>query len=975
MTEVRNAKANELNAQAELLKAKAGAETILANAQAGLLNAQAKVEEAKAKKLAAETQLLEVEADLRAVEVELQKVQVEAAKVELEKKKVELQALQKQLEVTIAECDLQLAEIAGELEALEMQLQIEKVEQQLALLEAEDALADYLDGKDAEEQEDFQAAIAMYFHLQEAILEAQIQINEWEIQIAQLEAAEDANYDQLIEDYQEATNELARIQVLIDKANEYLEYEGDDLLDELAYVNAALIDANNDLADSLAAYQSVYKEWQNLRRDFRGHTEAAAPYFLKYRYSEFLFSGTAYDEEMNDYDVFDALQNIGAYWSDELVDEENDDWAYQLGYDNEDGEFVPFFTEEYENGPFAYYFPEDEQDEQELDEKGINYTPALGTWRYHYVPAEFDVEAVSAFIDAKLAEALEDIEAQKEAADALAEETAEEIQDQLDALEPLITEREAYMEAVAPKFEAAEEAYEEAGIAEAATALVEQLAQIAVNIASIDDHEVEEALAIYQDAINATTAAYEAYYGNGEIDGAYTDSLNAAAELEALQTGFIAYYGGTDKKDAEYKRDNAIAIATSDVTAANKAVSDLKAAYDAAKKAYEAADKKVKDAEAAVAGKLDVLHAAEIADNTASTEATQKALADAQTAYDNAVTALNTAKDELAVAKVKYDGQGNGSDEAPYIAAQNNATAAQGVLDDLNEDKEEWADAIAEAEEAYEEAKLAAEEAWAAMDAAEAAEDAAYEAFDAAYDALAAEEKADYAEAWDAYQAAQDEVVAAQNTLDSLYNIYHHYPVYLADLDEEDETSLASQYAALAEQLETLPAAYDGVNEEPYADFIADLEEEAAEFEEDAEALKAIIAKYEEQYRPAYVEGIEAFNEIDPLKVEAYFAYLTAQAYVDMLNEYKDMLVNVTFYDEEGNLVSVEDYIANLEAQYKLIEDAINAEIEAYMYDYDNIYEINRLELKIEQLEACIEIWTAELEKWEAVVNEYMSGE
>lgn len=950
VTQVRNAKANELNAQADLLKAQANAQTVLAAAEAKLKEAQAELEKANAKKVAAEAQLLEVEAELRSVEVELARVNVDQAKVELEMRKVELDRLRKELEVAIAEANNDLARIAQELVAIQASMEVDAINQQLALLQAEDALNAYLEGLDEAEQEAFEQAVYMYFRIQRAILEAQIQINEDEIEIAKLEAQEEASYDQLIEDYNKANIELARLDAVLAKAQEYLEYTEDELEDARTEVRILLIDAQNAYLAAETAlaehYYTVYQPASNAVTD---------TYYYEYQRRDYDFAG-----------VFNYLEGLGADWEYMEVDEDGD-WGYQWGYYDEEGEWVVLHNEQYTHYEFVAYQP-DQATLDEYDEKGIFWPDdALYEWGYVRVPAQTNVEAVNAFIDEKVANVKEAAEEAKAEAKELADETAENWQYWVDYTEATIAKTQEYVDGLKETFDAADKAVEDA-VAD----LEEKLnawydAMDAVDIAEIDNAEWQLAKAEYEKACNETIEAWS------DLNDAQLETEGAEIALAEEEGKFIAWYGGADMEEAKFNRDMAIATATNDVKVKKAAVTDaIVKAYTDAQAATVKAKDDVKTAEATLKDKQAALRAAQVAlagDPTNETlikaEAdAQKAVTDAETDLTTKQAAVVTAEGNEATAKANYDAVND-----PY-------EAAVAALEELQGKADEFAEAIAAAEDDLKVAQAAEELAQAAYDAAEEAEEAASDAFDEATEALAADEKAALVEADEAKDEAFDAYWEAKQTVWDLEYIYDHYRSDVAALCEEEgnEGWLIENLAYYSEGLATLAADYDGDGlAEPYEEYIASIDDFVAEFEADAEEVKATVKQFDEQYRPAYVEAIEAFNAADATYNELEFAAWDAEAVVDYYMEIYEMLGACVFADEEGNIVSVEEYIAEIQAQIDEIVDAFNAEYEAYMYGYDNIYAINRLELEIEQLQTVIEILTAQLEKYEAIINEHMA--
>lgn len=108
VTDIRDAKTEELKSQAALNNAAAEATKIMANAEAALKNAQAEVEKATAKQIEAQTALLEVEAELAAVKVELKEAELEAKVAELEALKAEYEQRITEAQAAIAKAEAQL---------------------------------------------------------------------------------------------------------------------------------------------------------------------------------------------------------------------------------------------------------------------------------------------------------------------------------------------------------------------------------------------------------------------------------------------------------------------------------------------------------------------------------------------------------------------------------------------------------------------------------------------------------------------------------------------------------------------------------------------------------------------------------------------------------------------------------------------------------------------------------------------------
>ena len=247
-------------------------------------------------------------------------------------------------------------------------------------------------------------------------------------------------------------------------------------------------------------------------------------------------------------------------------------------------------------------------------------------------------------------------------------------------------------------------------------------------------------------------------------------------------------------------------------------------------------------------------------------------------------------------------------------------------------------------------------------------------------EALASEEYEAYMDAVDACDEAEEAWDNAVATVDSLENIYRHYRVDAAALDEEvDEDTeeikgvLVRWRATLAARIEDKIADYDlDGEEEAYADYIAELDADYALNEAMAAAYEEALTQYEVEFRPAFAAAIEEYNalyeEYADRQIEAYY-----EVVVETLEAMKDMLVS-TFVNEEGVEVGVQEYINGLEAQLEALTEVINDKIDNWMTDYQYIDANARLELENEKLEAWIELWEAQLAELEEILSEFFEG-
>jgi len=1054
VTEVRNAKANELNAQAELLKAQATAETVMANAQAELLKAQAEVEKAKATKIKAEADLIQVQADIAAIQVEMEKVNVSIRKKELEMKELELQGQAKLLELLIAQCDAALAEIAAELDALQKELEIAEIEHALNLAttqqEYEQFLAEQAEALSEAEYDKYVEAVTMYFWLQTAINEAQIQITQNELTIEQLNAAEDAAYEQVLDDYMDALAQISILQAYVEKAQQYVNFDEDELKEEVARVDTLLFDAYNDYAAAVKAYGDAEEELDKLYATFNpvvlvdpDYSEFE-PRVAYYRYAEYANNGYIYDEDNYPYPGYewaDFFTKAGAVAGYLPVTPANEDSEYtnQWGTYDEDGKWVPIFYGQYDAGKWAAMAP-DEETIESWRENGVYGLPVGVHFKSNIVPAHTELKAFNDFVAAYEKDLKDEFEADTAAAIATAANVKAFFKGQKDQVDSWIAEYKKYVDVVEPKFKAAEEKVASTG--EAFGKAFGELfsAGMEVQVASIDNHTVEEAYAVmtaegadYDAQVEAFYAGYNFVEGRpmwpdefeGEPEyGAYADSIMKAGILNYTEHAYVSYYATyvseyavypdsynpydadpkvidfdpTDPearaaafKIAEDHYKDELNMRQGKLNEANNALEALKTDYGTAKTATETAqsqyDAAVADFKAAKE-KYWTAYAVWVANPT---EATETAKNTAKTDMDTAEGNVGTKYTALENAQKAYTGTGAGTEadsiEEKYNTAKADVEYWQAIYNQWKYIKEGnpeadpespeylgWDGRLKDAGDNNAEAAAACVLDRAAMDAAQDELDKAIEDFKAAVDALAATEKTAFATALTNFTEASNAWQDAQTSLDSLTAIYTNYPTYSQLLDEENEYSLVNMSKNLAQLMEDCPALYNGEDVENLDIYLLEREAEYDLDVEEAEWVKATINTYEQNYSAAYEEAVEAYNKQAEVVAKAYVDKWLANFYLESLKQEKEGLVTINYcLDEDGNPIDVLDYIAGLQAQIDVINDALDAEIEAYQYDYDNIFAIQRLELENSQLEDCIDLWEIELDKYIEIIQAWIS--
>ena len=266
VTQVRNAKANELESIATLNKANAEATLILANADAKikeaqviLIQADAEYRRAEAKVKEAEVAIKEAEAAKLLAEAELKKVEADLMSVEIDIKKVELQQRQEELKALIAEYEARIAQAQADIAAaqaakayyegqkqyVEAMLESALVEAQAALLnakvdliEAQKAYEDALKGVEAAAAEEaYEEVVA----LREAVEEASAAYHQAARELLVLQ-----------EEYIRAQNEIAKTEAGIQTAKE---------------LKAAEIEANNKWIARYEKVLAAIEDYQEMTPD------------------------------------------------------------------------------------------------------------------------------------------------------------------------------------------------------------------------------------------------------------------------------------------------------------------------------------------------------------------------------------------------------------------------------------------------------------------------------------------------------------------------------------------------------------------------------------------------------------------------------------------------------------------------------------------------------------------------------------
>ena len=173
VTDVRNAKAEQMKARADMNNAEAEALNVLAAAEAQLMNAKAAAAKANAAKANAEAATINKKAELVALQKEAAELENEAAKIENQKAQAALEAALSDLEVAKKKAEQQLDSIAGQLEADKLKWEAELAAAKEALSVAEQALITTQDQVDATEKGKLLALAGAYSLAVKNLIDAQ----------------------------------------------------------------------------------------------------------------------------------------------------------------------------------------------------------------------------------------------------------------------------------------------------------------------------------------------------------------------------------------------------------------------------------------------------------------------------------------------------------------------------------------------------------------------------------------------------------------------------------------------------------------------------------------------------------------------------------------------------------------------------------------------------------------------------------
>lgn len=274
VTDVRDAKTEELKSIAAMESAQAAATRALAAAEAALKAAEAEAQNALAAKAAAEAELEIAKAELIELQKAAAEIQNEADRLANQKAQAELEAKLAALEVIKAENEAKLAEIAALAEKQAVENEKALIEAQIALNKAQETLEQAMADADEAEKQRLQDAADAYKNAVYALINQQQWLVSLKSELVGLETgmvdakataekdiadkqSQIALNNLQIETYKQYTNYIEDMDALREELNA-LALENNKLFDE--YNSLCGIRWNTEIGDAQAEYDAVYND-------------------------------------------------------------------------------------------------------------------------------------------------------------------------------------------------------------------------------------------------------------------------------------------------------------------------------------------------------------------------------------------------------------------------------------------------------------------------------------------------------------------------------------------------------------------------------------------------------------------------------------------------------------------------------------------------------------------------------------------
>ncbi len=355
VTDVRDAKTEELKSIAAMESAQAAAKRTIAAAEAALKAAEAEAQTALAAKAAAEAELEVAKAELIELQKAAAEIQNEAERLANQQAQAELEAQLAALAVTKAENEAKLAEIAALVEQQAIENEKALIEAQTALNEAQDALNQAMADADETEKQRLQDAADAYKNAVYNLIDQQQTLVQLKSELVGLETGmvdAKAAADKGIADKQ---NQIALNNVQIETYKQYTNYIDD--MDAARAELELLANENNKLYDDYYALLNAYNEVEldDTSAELNAVYDADFCHFLEdgsvattneegekvyeqpdwtiYKYLKFYTLSHSTIQSKFEYEV-EGIKNQFTLWaSDSLYVDYNNSWGY--GYSND----------------------------------------------------------------------------------------------------------------------------------------------------------------------------------------------------------------------------------------------------------------------------------------------------------------------------------------------------------------------------------------------------------------------------------------------------------------------------------------------------------------------------------------------------------------------------------------------------------------------------------------------------------------
>ncbi len=940
VTDVRNARADEIKSQAELNRANAQAAVTLAKAQETIAAAQAKLLEAQAAIAEAEAAKISVEAELAAVEVEIAKVKLEEERVKLQAKKAELEALKAKYEAEIAQAEAQKQEAINRLARAAYQAELDELAHQKALIDAEAEMFKAIASLEDAQRKRIARLFIAYSNATKEVYTNQAELLKKEVELARIQAHLESGLDYTYNQIVEKQEQITMLQRTLSSLEAIAEAAYEDLYEVIEKIYPSYVAAASAMEEAQLLYVNAWNFWQNRFEDPTSELYIQPEFtynwdpvvdgdgkvlFFQKDFQSFMFSALG-DDLVFEFDIASGAKI----------------WGYYDG----NGDFVPLWKDEAKIYGDRYYYPEME---------GV--VPVAGDWfqDFQWSPAIIFYNNFNSWFESynKTIQQWKDDYDEEYYEIPDTEEEIAEMEDWIASMREYVAKADVELIPAKTEMEEASKANNEAY--EVYWAAYQEVNNYKPSTTSIEWVNYMKAYSIYNEAL----------YNDGDVDW----------DIENYEKTVVPYYRAnlTTAKANQFEADKAVLDQKAVVAEKEEAVTE------AIVTAYTDAVTAVATAKAAVGTKfteyqtaLDDAYAKDLiykadpnnADKKKAAEDAEKAAEDALKAYNEAVEAVAVKEGELTTAKEAYD------------AVKNPYDAAVATLEELEQTAAAKAAAVATAEESLQkaEAYLAEYEAQKLLTVeAVALAKANMEEAKAAYDALGTQDDPVFQELVEAYNAAYAiyreksnaywEARRVYYTILASYNGYDYwnwdyeddapytYNYYVWNLDENNEYTDAYALIRMKEDLFVKKQNY--ASQQEWIDNIFSYVTDA----------QAEIEHYQTVAQPVYEEWLANRTSAEMSVDDAY------KSYIDAVNDFYDIYVKIAALEEiiiymdanynEYNMEDLDKLITEKTALLAQYKEELAQLIELLeMGDYGMV-NITKIQGEIAELEAKIEMYTA----------------